>query len=66
MRYRTLGSSGLLVCVVGLGCNNFGRRIDVAQGRGVVDAALDAAGQWQPSAEDLAEIDAIVPPPGRE
>ena len=25
MRYRSLGSSGLLVSVVGLGCNNFGR-----------------------------------------
>ena len=42
MRYRTLGNSGLLVSVVGLGCNNFGGRIDVAQARGVVDAALEA------------------------
>ena len=25
MRYQSLGSSGLLVSVVGLGCNNFGR-----------------------------------------
>jgi len=28
--------------VVGLGCNNFGRRVDEAQSRTVVDAALDA------------------------
>jgi hypothetical protein len=28
--------------VVGLGCNNLGRRIDEARGREVVDAALDA------------------------
>jgi len=42
MRYQTLGTSGLLVSVVGLGCNNFGRRIDVPQARAVVDAALEA------------------------
>ncbi len=41
MRYRTLGDSGLLVSVVGLGCNNFGGRIDVQQTRAVVDAAID-------------------------
>lgn len=41
MRYRTLGSSGLVVSVVGLGGNNFGRRIDVDGTRAVVDAALD-------------------------
>ena len=42
MRYRTLGNSGLLVSVVGLGCNNFGARIDDDRARQVVDAALDA------------------------
>ena len=42
MRYRTLGDSGLLVSVVGLGCNNFGARIDNDRARQVVDAALDA------------------------
>ena len=41
MRYRTLGDSGLLVSVVGLGCNNFGGRLDVEQTRAVVDAAID-------------------------
>jgi aryl-alcohol dehydrogenase-like predicted oxidoreductase len=41
MRYRTLGDSGLLVSVVGLGCNNFGGRLDVRQTRAVVDAAID-------------------------
>ena len=41
MRYRPLGQSGLLVSVVGLGCNNFGGRIDVAATRAVVDAAID-------------------------
>ncbi len=42
MRYRTLGASGLLVSVVGLGCNNFGTRLDLDRTRGVVDAAIDA------------------------
>ena len=42
MRYRSLGSSGLLVSVVGLGCNNFGRRLDAGGTRAVVDAAIDA------------------------
>jgi aryl-alcohol dehydrogenase-like predicted oxidoreductase len=42
MRYRPLGNSGLLVSVVGLGCNNFGRRLNVGQTRAVVDAAIDS------------------------
>jgi aryl-alcohol dehydrogenase-like predicted oxidoreductase len=41
VRYRTLGDSGLLVSVVGLGCNNFGGRLDVERTRAVVDAAMD-------------------------
>jgi aryl-alcohol dehydrogenase-like predicted oxidoreductase len=41
MRYRTLGDSGLLVSVVGLGCNNFGGRLDAAQANVVVSAAID-------------------------
>ena len=41
MRFGTLGNSGLLVSVVGLGCNNFGGRLDVQQTRAVVDAAID-------------------------
>jgi aryl-alcohol dehydrogenase-like predicted oxidoreductase len=40
MEQRRIGS--LEVSVVGLGCNNLGRRIDEARGREVVDAALDA------------------------
>jgi aryl-alcohol dehydrogenase-like predicted oxidoreductase len=41
MLYRRLGGSGLSVSVAGLGCNNFGRRIDLDATRAVVDAALD-------------------------
>lgn len=41
MRYRSLGVGGPEVSVVGLGCNNFGRRVDESGTRAVVDAALD-------------------------
>jgi aryl-alcohol dehydrogenase-like predicted oxidoreductase len=41
MRYRPLGNSGLVVSVVGLGCNNFGWRLDAAKSRTVIDAAID-------------------------
>jgi aryl-alcohol dehydrogenase-like predicted oxidoreductase len=41
MRTTALGTSGLVVSVVGLGCNNFGGRLDLDQTRAVVDAAFD-------------------------
>src|SRR3974377_589566 len=41
MRYRPLGESGLVVSVAGLGCNNFGGRLDLDGARAVVDAAID-------------------------
>ncbi len=42
MEHRNVGTSDLDVSVVGLGCNNFGGRIDLERTRAVVDAALDA------------------------
>ncbi|MBX6723212.1 MAG: aldo/keto reductase [Dactylosporangium sp.] len=42
MSYRRLGASGLAVSVVGLGCNNFGGRIDAERSNEVIDAALEA------------------------
>ena len=41
MELRNLGNSGLQVSAVGLGCNNFGMRIDQAQTQAVVDKAID-------------------------
>ena len=41
METRNLGSSGLRVSVVGLGCNNFGGRIGLDESRAVVHKALD-------------------------
>ncbi len=39
---RPLGTSGLDATVIGLGCNNFGGRLDLPATTAVVDAALDA------------------------
>ena len=41
MTHRRLGTSGLIVSTVGLGCNNFGPRIDASAAERVVRAALD-------------------------
>ena len=41
MEIRNLGQSGLRVSVIGLGCNNFGGRIDQVATRLVVHKALD-------------------------
>jgi len=49
MDTRTIGS--LEVSVVGLGCNNFGMRIDADQTRAVVDAAIDAGINYFDTAE---------------
>ena len=42
MEYRRLGRSGLHVSLAGLGCNNFGMRIDYEAAEKVTNAALDA------------------------
>ena len=41
MEYRNLGKSGLKVSVIGLGTNNFGRRMDAKASVAVVHRALD-------------------------
>jgi aryl-alcohol dehydrogenase-like predicted oxidoreductase len=41
MEVRNLGRSGLRVSEIGLGCNNFGGRIDMSATRSVVHKALD-------------------------
>ncbi len=41
MEIRNLGGSGLRVSAVGLGCNNFGQRIDLEASRKVIHRALD-------------------------
>src|SRR6201996_5249641 len=41
MEIRNLGSSGLRVSAVGLGCNNFGQRTDLETSRKVIHKAID-------------------------
>ncbi|MGA8246049.1 MAG: aldo/keto reductase [Nocardioides sp.] len=41
MTYRPLGDSGLMVSAVGVGCNAFGRRVDLDGVREILDAAQD-------------------------
>jgi len=41
VQLRRLGNSGLQVSLVGLGCNNFGARLDLEASRKVVHKALD-------------------------
>jgi aryl-alcohol dehydrogenase-like predicted oxidoreductase len=41
MEFRKLGNTGLKVSEVGIGCNNFGMRMDQAATQAVVDKAID-------------------------
>jgi aryl-alcohol dehydrogenase-like predicted oxidoreductase len=51
MEVIDLGSSGLRVSRVGLGCNNFGGRIDLEATRAVVEAALEVGVTFFDTAE---------------
>lgn len=42
MEKRPLGASGIEASIVGLGCNNFGMRIQLEETRAVIDAAIAA------------------------
>ena len=53
MEHRALGQ--LSVSVVGLGCNNFGGRIDAARTQQVVDAAIDAGIDYFDTAESYGD-----------
>jgi aryl-alcohol dehydrogenase-like predicted oxidoreductase len=57
MESRRLGRSELEVSRVGLGCNNFGRRVDREGTRRVVDAALDAGITFFDTAESYGDGD---------
>ena len=39
---RAFGKTGLMVSALGLGCNNFGRRLDLEKTRNVIDSAIEA------------------------
>jgi aryl-alcohol dehydrogenase-like predicted oxidoreductase len=42
MEMRPIGNAGLKASVVGLGCNNFGMKIDLESTRAVLHTCLDA------------------------
>src|SRR6266540_2837369 len=55
MELCKLGDSDLSVSRIGLGCNNFGRRVDLGGTRAVVDAALEAGINFLDTAESYGE-----------
>ena len=60
MTYRNLGDSGLRVSTVGLGCNNFGMRIDEDASRLVIEAALDAGITLFDTSDSYGESESII------
>ncbi len=58
--YRRLGRSGLVVSRVGIGCNNFGMRIDLERSRPVVAAALDAGINFFDTADSYGASEEIL------
>jgi len=60
MKLRRLGTSGLKVSEVGLGCNNFGMRIDAAATQAVVDAAIEAGVNFFDTADSYGESQSEV------
>lgn len=60
MTYRNLGDSGLRVSTVGLGCNNFGMRIDEDASRLVIHAALDAGITLFDTSDSYGESESII------
>lgn len=59
MQLRQVGTTGLWVSEVGLGCNNFGMRIDVAASKEVVHAALDSGITYFDTAESYGRTDHV-------
>jgi aryl-alcohol dehydrogenase-like predicted oxidoreductase len=60
MDTRRLGNSGLAVSAVGLGCNNFGNRLDVDHARDVIHASLDAGITLFDTADSYGESESII------
>ena len=56
IEYRRLGSSGLTVSTIGLGCNNFGRSGTAAEGQDGTTAVIDAAFEAGVTLFDTADI----------
>ena len=55
MDYRKLGSSGLRISAVGLGCNPFGTEVDVPAAQAIVDRAIDLGVTYFDSADSYSD-----------
>ena len=55
MEYRQLGSSGLRISAVGLGCNPFGNEVDVATAAAIVSKAIDSGVTYFDTADSYFE-----------
>jgi aryl-alcohol dehydrogenase-like predicted oxidoreductase len=55
MEFKSLGDSGIEVSVVGIGCNNFGRRINEADSRAVTLDALESGINFFDTAENYGD-----------
>jgi len=60
MQFRNLGTTGLKVSEVGLGCNNFGLRVDASGTAEVVAAALDSGVNFFDTADCYGETNSEV------
>lgn len=64
MEQRRPGRTDLRVSVVGLGCNNFGWKADLAETRSIIDRALACGinflASWALTSAELAEIDRLT------
>ncbi|NEN07392.1 aldo/keto reductase [Diaminobutyricibacter tongyongensis] len=56
IEYRTLGTSGLVVSTIGLGCNNFGRQGTASESQAGTDAVIGAAIDTGVTLFDTADI----------
>jgi aryl-alcohol dehydrogenase-like predicted oxidoreductase len=57
---RRLGTSGLAVSAVGLGCNNFGMRLGLDESRPVIEAALEAGITLFDTSDSYADSEEIL------
>jgi aryl-alcohol dehydrogenase-like predicted oxidoreductase len=57
---RRVGASGLVVSRMGLGCNNFGMKIDRSSARGVIDAAIDSGVTLFDTADSYGESEEVL------
>ena len=61
MEQRRLGNSGLFVSALGIGCNNFGGRVDQTGTRRVADN-VGAAEGWRLTDAEMVEVAELVRP----